>query len=307
MHMSAFARRSLFLGLVFLLGLWTATARAGQVVTDELRQWAREAVVKESTLTTQAAANTVSILYFENQTRRPELDPLQKGLALMLITDLSKIDGLQVVERNRIQALLDELALGASGLVDRSTAPRLGRMLGAAFLVGGRLAPDQPNALRIDSDLVRVSRQDTLGRPTSAGPFEELLRMEKEILFEIVRLLQLSLTPAQVEALQKPVTTDLKALMAWFQGVQFSDEGKYSQAAESYQKAIDADPAFQPATEALEELRTLKLVARPLDTIEMLERLRQRVSVTDRPEPDEIFKREHPAEVQSSDVNVRWR
>ncbi len=307
MRIHRFGRRSLLFLTLLLVGLAADPARAGQVVTDELRQWAREAIARESTLEGRAATNTVSILYFENQTQRPELDPLQKGLPLMLITDLSKIENLQVVERTRIQALLDELALGTSGLVDKASAPRVGRLLGAAYLVGGRLAPADQTGLRIDSDLVRVAAKDTLGQPTSAGPLEELLRMEKEILFDIVRLLQLELTPAQIEALRKPLTTDLKALMAWFQGVALSDQQKYPQAAEAYEKAIAADPAFAPATEALEELRARNLIARPLDTIELLERLRQKVSVSDRPEPDEIFKREHPTEVQSSDVNVRWR
>ncbi len=307
MRIHGFGRRSLLLLTVLLIGLGAVPAGAGQVITDELRQWAREAVASEKALDSKAAVNTVSVLYFQNQTRRPDLDPLQKGLTLMLITDLSKIESLQLVERSRIQALLEELRLGTTGLVDQQTAPRVGRLLGAAYLVGGRLVPAQQNGLQIDSDVVRVSRQDTLGRPASTGPFEELIRMEKELLFEIVRLLQLDLTPAQMETLRKPLTTDLTALMEWFQGVDLSDQQKYDQAAEAYQKAIEADPGFKQATDDLNELRALKLVARPVDTIEVLERLRQKVSVVDRPEPDEILKREHPVEVQSSDVNVRWR
>jgi TolB-like protein len=299
-------RHALLCMLVFSICLAAGRACAGQVITDDLRQWAREAIAREKALDTQAATNTVSILYFANQTQRPELDPLQKGLALMLITDLSKIETIQVVERARIQALLDELDLGASGLVDKASAPRVGRLAGAAYLVGGHLAPSDQAGIRIDSDLVRVTRQDSLGQPTSAGPFEELLRMEKEIAFEIVRLLGVALTPAQIAELRKPLTTDLKALMLWFQGVGLSDQQEYAQAADAYQKAIQADPAFAPATDALEELRILKLIPRPIDTIEVLERLRQRVSVTDRPEPDDIFKRERPGDVQSSDVNVRW-
>jgi TolB-like protein len=299
-------RHALLCMLVFSICLAAGRAGAGQVITDDLRQWAREAIAREKALDTQAATNTVSILYFANQTQRPELDPLQKGLALMLITDLSKIETIQVVERARIQALLDELDLGASGLVDKASAPRVGRLVGATYLVGGHLAPSDQTGIRIDSDLVRVTRQDSLGQPTSAGPFEELLRMEKEIAFEIVRLLGVALTPAQIAELRKPLTTDLKALMLWFQGVGLSDQQEYAQAADAYQKAIQADPAFAPATDALEELRILKLIPRPIDTIEVLERLRQRVSVTDRPEPDDIFKRERPGDVQSSDVSVRW-
>jgi tetratricopeptide (TPR) repeat protein len=111
-----------------------------------------------------------------------------------------------------------------------------------------------------------------------------------------------------MEALRKPLTTDLKALLLWCQGVTLSDQQKYPQAADAYQKALQADPAFTPAASALEELRVLKLVSRPPDTLEVLERLRQKVSVSDRPEPDDLLKRERSGgEVPTSDVNVRWR
>lgn len=295
----------LILGLGICLG--AGSGHAGQVVTDDLRHWAREAIAGEGALDTKRAANAVSILYFDNQTRRPELDPLQKGLAVMLITDLSKIETIQVVERARVQALLDELNLGISGLADNATAPRVGRLVGAAYLVGGQLTPaGQTGGIRIDSDLLSVARRDAVGRPTSAGPFEELMRMEKEIAFEIVRLLGLELTPAQTAALREPLTMDLRALMLWFKGIDLSDQQQYTQAAEAYQKAVQADPAFKPAASALEELQLLKLVSRLPDTTQVLERLRQRVSVTDRPEPDDILKRELPAEVQTTDVTVRW-
>ena len=224
----------------------------------------------------------------------------------MLITDLAKIETLQVVERARIQALLDEMALGASGLVDPHTAPRVGRLMGATYLVGGRLVPADQSGIRIDSDLVRVMRRDNLGRPTSAGPFEELLRMEKEILFEIVRLLQLELSPAQLEMLRKPLTNNMKALMAFFQGIQNSDQQKYAQAAEAYQEAVEADPEFATAIEALEELYRLNLISHSADTLEVLERLHQRVSVNDNPEPDDIVPHPPRPPVRRSAIDFQW-
>ena len=46
---------------------------------------------------------TLAVLYFENNSivDKETLDPLSKGLAEMLVTDLAKISGLQVVERER--------------------------------------------------------------------------------------------------------------------------------------------------------------------------------------------------------------
>jgi TolB-like protein len=310
--MHRFRRCSFFLGVVLCICAAAGAVHAGQVVTEDLRLWARDAVARESALDTRPAPNTVAVLYFDNQTRRPELDPLRKGLAVMLITDLSKIDSIQVVERTRLQALIDEIDLGESGLVDPSTAPRVGRLLGAAYLVGGRLLPVQPDDIRIDSDLLRTASRDALGNPTRSGPLEELLRMEKEIAFEIVRLLGLELSPDQIRELEKPLTTDLKALMFWFQGIGLSDRQDYTRAAAAYRMALQADPAFGPAAAALNELRSLKLVPAPRDTTEMLEGLRRRVSVNDGPEPDEIYKRERPGPMEPvrepafSDITIGW-
>ena len=83
---------------------------AGQVVTPEIKAWARKAVEGERELKAPPGRNTLAVLYFKNQTGQPEIDPLQKGIALLLITDLSKVKSLQVVERAQLQALVEELA-----------------------------------------------------------------------------------------------------------------------------------------------------------------------------------------------------
>ena len=103
---------------------------AGQVVTDEAREWARRAVQKEQSLSGAPDKNTVVILYFHNLTGRKELNSLEKGMTLMLLTDLSQVPGLQLVERIRMQALVEELKLGSSGLVERKSAPRVGKLVG---------------------------------------------------------------------------------------------------------------------------------------------------------------------------------
>lgn len=314
MHIHLFSRRltAVLLAVCTLFG--AGEAYAGQVVTDGLRQWARKAVAQENALAARPSPNTVGILYFDNQTGHPELDPLQKGLSLMLITDLAKINTIQVVERVKLQALVDELKLGTTGLVDPATAPRLGRLLGASYLLGGRLDPAAQAGIRIDADLLRVVQRDTLGRPTSSGPFEELLRMEKEILFETVRLLELKLSPSQVQELKKPLTGNLEALMAWFRGIGFSDRQEYAQAAASYEKAIQADPGFKLPADALGELLRLRLIpVRPV-TGDLLQRLHQRVSVNTGPVPNQVTRRERSSNdsvlgpaTQTTDVNVRWR
>ena len=100
----------------------TGSALAAGVVTDDDRTWAREALREERDLQVDASRNTVGVLYFENNSGDAALDPFQKGLSLMLVTDLSSVAGLEVVERVRLQALVEELGLGRSGLVEAGTA-----------------------------------------------------------------------------------------------------------------------------------------------------------------------------------------
>lgn len=100
---------------------------AGEVVTQNIKQWAKKALEEEKALRPIEARNTVAVLYFENKTGKSELDPLQKGLALMLITDLFTVKGLQVVERVKLQALVEEMGFGTSGLVEAGNAPRVDR------------------------------------------------------------------------------------------------------------------------------------------------------------------------------------
>ena len=57
--------------------------------------------------------------------------PLERGLADLLITDLSRSAQLTVVERDRMQALADEIQLSQSDRVDAATSVRAGKLIQA--------------------------------------------------------------------------------------------------------------------------------------------------------------------------------
>jgi TolB-like protein len=53
-----------------------------------------------------APRKTVAVLYFDNHTGRSDYDPLGKGLASMMISDLSSVEQIQLGERERLQDLV---------------------------------------------------------------------------------------------------------------------------------------------------------------------------------------------------------
>lgn len=62
---------------------------------------------------------------------------MAKGLAAMIIADLSKVPGLTVLEREKVQLLLDEAQLGDAGLADPASAVRSGRLMRAEKVIVG--------------------------------------------------------------------------------------------------------------------------------------------------------------------------
>lgn len=257
---------------------------AGQVVTPELRQWAKKALEQEKGLQGLQGRNTLSVLYFLGKGDDPRLVPLQKGLAIMLITDLKKLEKFQVVDRVHLQALVDELHLSQSGLIDESTGIRLGKVLKARWLVGGQLGVPGKNRLSIFSYLLDAPKRKTLGTPDVEGLFHDLLRLEKELLFKIIDTLQIVLTDEQRKELEQPVTRNVSALMAYFKGINASDHQDYEKAAGYYNDAKTLDPRFRWPGIALEELIHLHLIT-PLSRQKRIRAftrsLRDRTSLTD--------------------------
>lgn len=66
-------------------------------------------------------------------------DTMGEEFALLLTQELSETHGIPLVERTELDKILSEVELGESGLVDPSTAARIGKITGAKVIVTGRM------------------------------------------------------------------------------------------------------------------------------------------------------------------------
>lgn len=266
--------------------LCAAPTFAGMVVTKETREWAAAALREEKAAKPAPGRNTLAVLYFENRTGVPGNDPLRKGVALMLTTDLSSVKGLAVVERIRIQALEEEMGLGASGLVEPGTEPRLGRIIGAQWIVGGDLSGGRAAPLKADSRVLDVPKEDVIGQASATGDMEGLFRIEKDLLFGILSTLKIEISPEEEKRLRKPCSSKTGALLALFRAVDESDRGNYEKSAEYYGQALKEDPGVCLAADGLKELQALNLISPPRKrTLETLRTLKGETSLTDQLAP----------------------
>lgn len=237
-------------------------ARINVLYREQMQVEAKQALQMESQLdVAKVPTNTVAILYFENKGENKSLDPLEKGLAEMIITDLSKVKALRVVERVRLQKLIEEMNLGETDLVNQKTAPRLGKLLGAYRLVKGSYFDMVNDKVRIDALVAETKTGDIDASANTSGSTKDFFRLEKELVFNVLKELKINISDDEREAILEVPTENFFAFLQYSRGIDFEDKGMYQQAFESYSRAAAADPSFSQAkTSAVAAQKTEQIV-----------------------------------------------
>ncbi len=105
--------------------------------STQLQQEVAIAVARErEVVSTPPEPGSIAVQAFVNK-GNDAYRAMAKGLAAMIIADLSKVPGLKVLEREKVQLLVNEAKLGDSGLADTASAVRSGRLMRAEKVVVG--------------------------------------------------------------------------------------------------------------------------------------------------------------------------
>ena len=109
---------------------------------------------------TQQKNPKIAVMDFVNASGRSEYNYLQRSISENIITTFANSRYVTVVERARLITVMNELKLGLTGLVDESTAAKVGHALGADGIIVGSftILGDQLriNARLIDVQTIRV-------------------------------------------------------------------------------------------------------------------------------------------------------
>ncbi|MBF0471329.1 MAG: hypothetical protein HQL48_08120 [Gammaproteobacteria bacterium] len=113
------------------------------LLTDQLQTEVKQALKQESEISTEPPEKgTIAVQPFTNR-GDPGYKPLAKGIAAFIINDLSKVPGLKVLERQKVQKMLDEISLNQTGLVADSSKVRAGLLMRAEKVVVGNFGVEQ--------------------------------------------------------------------------------------------------------------------------------------------------------------------
>ena len=223
-------------------------ARYTWLSQELIREEMRQQVANESSLAPGAIeSDMLAVFPLQVQAADSVYRTLGLGFSEMIIADLSKVPGLRLVERVRLQAVLDELQLAQSEFADPQSTPRTGRLLGAGILAGGSLNISDSDVLRVDfATWTPVSEQDPsyLNRD---GLLRNLFVIEKEIVFALINRFGITLSPEDRNRIERIPTQNLQAFLAFSRGLDAENRGLYSSASSLYGQAAALDSGFEIA------------------------------------------------------------
>ena len=177
---------------------------------------------------------------------------LGRGLAEMVVIDLSHVNRLTVVERVRLQALIDELDLAQSDYVDPATAPRSGALLRAGRIMTGSFSVLDEENLLLDVSLWEAQTPAAPEPATHTDALDNFFAMEKRLVFDLIDEMGIALTEAERQAIEFIPTRSFQAFLAYSRGLVLEDDGEYEEAAQRYREAGLFDPSFGAVVGKLE-------------------------------------------------------
>jgi TolB-like protein/tetratricopeptide (TPR) repeat protein len=190
---------------------------------------------------------TVTVLYFDNDTGDASLTYLGKGLADMMITDLAAVPAIQVVEREKLEALLKELKLQRTKYFDPKTAQQIGKGVGARFAVAGSFTSLAP-VMRIDVRVIEIANGRVVKTSRVVGKKEQFFDMQTQLVAQLVDGLSAVLGGADLGKAKETAAgqrvDDVATAVAYAQALDASDRGDLQAASQQMQKVMQRAPAF---------------------------------------------------------------
>lgn len=194
-------------------------------------------------------------------------DPFHRALLAMITVDLSRVPSLAVLERERIEQLLRELQLSASGLVDRGALVAPARLLGAGTVVTGTLlnepGPAGPGSGRykINAAALDMGNGRVFATPEADGRQADFFELQKQVVYGLLEALDVRDIPPAVRRVH---TRSWEAYRRFAAGLNLLAQDRFDEARAALRSALEADPGFALAEEAFDDVPPRPLTLRQI-------------------------------------------
>jgi serine/threonine protein kinase/tetratricopeptide (TPR) repeat protein len=179
---------------------------------------------------------SVAVLYFENLSGAKEDEYLRDGITEDVITELSKIRGLNIFSRPTVLSFRDK----------QVTPGRVGQQLGAAYVLTGTLRRAGAR-LRISAQLVDTRTDFPLWSERFDREMKDVFEVQDDMARRIAEALRVTLSPEELEALAVKPTENLQAYDLYLRGKSYSRRHTRQDlefALQMFENAVVLDPSF---------------------------------------------------------------
>jgi non-specific serine/threonine protein kinase len=193
--------------------------------------------------TGKQSTNSVAVLYFENLSGDKEDEYFRDGITEDIITELSKIKGLNIFSRPTVLAYRDK----------QVTPAQIGQQLKAAYVLAGSLRRSG-NRLRINAQLVNTNTDFPIWSERYDREMKDVFEVQDEIASKIAQALRITLTPQEQEALAAKPTDNLQAYDLYLRGKSYARRLQRQDlefALQMFENAVILDPNFALAYAAI--------------------------------------------------------
>jgi tetratricopeptide (TPR) repeat protein len=193
--------------------------------------------------------HSVAVFYFENLSDPGDSDNVARMLTSLLTTELSGAEGLEVVSRQRLHDVAEQMG-EVDGAVSHRVATEVARRAGVGTMILGRVAR-VGDRIVATSELVDVTSGRSLASQKAEGTDEGDVFGLAEALGDQVRgYVRQSSLVASREASDGPRdgwTRSVDAYRAYVRGESLVQAGRFEQSIDEYQESIRLDPGFAMA------------------------------------------------------------
>jgi len=209
-------------------------------------------------LSDRAPRKTVAVLAFDNYTGKTDYDPLGKGIASMMISDLSSVQQIQVLERDRIQDVVKEMDAQQTKYYDSTTAVKVGKLAGAEYVIVGSFSSLDPK-MRIDTRVVRVGTGEVVKTAQVTGKQDDFFDLEQKLAKRLVDGLGVTLSPDDQQALaqrqQSNRMDNVNALLGFSTALAMYDRGDYVGAIQKMAPVLQSSPNSAMVSDSYSEMK----------------------------------------------------
>jgi TolB-like protein len=204
--------------------------------------------------TLQAQAKPgVGVLPFVNSATgksNEELAPLSRGLADMAIEELLSNPSIRVVERSAMNKILEEQKLSTDGKVDPATVVKVGKIIGAKYMVTGAFIT-MGNQLVLTMKAFNVETSEIIWTGSVPGKTDNILVLINQVAAKASKGLNLPPLPPATEQAQQAkaekVKLPLQEALKLARALDAKDAGKKDEAVALFNQVLDKFPEFDAA------------------------------------------------------------